>query len=408
MPTINTVNSITPIINTNEEQNSEDRRLAKRMQQQRLNQNRQNEELSEKTTQYFFTDNDNSTGDFIPLLNQNKSIMAETIIDKNLTSIYDKYVNINNAQYIKQYLVKEELDELFDLFEDKELYKKSIESLINEISSCADGMELVILEKFTNTNLANKALIYIALSYILDMLSQTKLKEKFQKKLRSLLSQYESQESNFLFSFFALSNDKKLNQNGKLNNLTKLVEISCGETKLNEINNVVDFIDKNLDGKFEHLISTYMKLRARQLFELRQINSESRHLLIELLQTERYLILVNSLFLKISMLRNNLKHIHLLLTLNNGIAIKKSIDFLQLNQITELNLMNLIRGWSIDNYNKNNFISFLNNLRKFIIELPNELFVNQQKGKKKISEDIKFLLQESSNREEEMLQQQLK
>jgi hypothetical protein len=298
-----------------------------------------------------------------------------------------------------QYLLLEELDQIWSLFEESEKKKTELEEVIDNLTSASDGNEADILQGFLFNNAKSgrfsKAEIYCALYYALESLRQKKLKDKFQLQLKELLEKYARQECGYLFEAFSLLKNQSLQQqNISFKTIDKVTAIHSGDEILTNLKQVVEFIDKNFASNYGNLVSMYVKLSAQQLGRLRQpyLNHEDKALLQQTLDMEFYLIAAKTLYVRVQDLRDKVEKRQIKLSDDETKILLSLIDFFSTGFFSELSVKNLVKATVNGELTNNQYIQFILNLTFLINRLNMQLFNHNPKQFEKISSGLRDVL----------------
>lgn len=318
---------------------------------------------------------------------------------QNLSNIYQKIVGSSrDAEEINfklQYLIAEDLEFLFNIIEDNSVKKRQINELIDRIELSAEGGEFEEITKFLSRSSNNIGETYLMICYILEVLRQRRAKKKLQQRLQELIKKYESENSEYLLVWSNLSNFFNKDQ-ASVKFFDGLAKLSSGTLSVNNLKQVLYFIRDTFDGDFTNLISTYMKVRASQIKLLThndKLQFEERNKFIELIRTEKYLLVVNSMYQRSKIFINEL--------LNNEFAVKENyhdllwqiLTLTESSYISELSINNLSKSIIVGDISDSQYIGLLKRLVNLLRKMPNEIYQGGNKDvQKKIFEGIHNIL----------------
>lgn len=301
--------------------------------------------------------------------------------------------------YKTKFLNETEFNVLLEAFEDHELLKDKFNELHEAIENTSDNDETQILNQFFIKNKLNKAQMYMSLQYIFNKLQRKNYKKSLQKKLSKWLSQFETQESGYLFEFFSINNCKVSNKFSTAQ-LDTIAKVNSGNININNLKELAITIDNVLNGSFDNSVSIFIKLRAHQLQYTNNMNFEDKAKFVEIYKLERNLIILNSTHNKLKLLKEKLSKNKIEIRSSNLGTIMATLNLIESNFISEISLNNLINAWQIK-INNNSFL-FLNYLISLINKLPIELFNNNKNTIKKLNDNLRTILKIRSNKENDL------
>lgn len=303
-----------------------------------------------------------------------------------------------------------ELDMLFEYADDEQHeFKNKTEKFAEELMESAEDTEMGSVEEFIQGNQLSSAQIYILLNYIFNKLQRKKRKEEFKKALAKLINDYQSQESAYLFEFFALNKNQQLSDKLSAQGINYVAKLNSGNVSLTNIKDAVNFIEQTFVD-LGNIVSLYMKIRARQIKMVNngeKLTKENKFQLSELLRIESHLISVQSLHLSIKKMRKvlvNSKQIEL--NASDIQALKQILGFLETPFISEVQINTLFRNFNIQNINTSKYLSLLNGILTLARSLPLSLYNNDPKTFQTFSNGILKILRIKS-KESELNKQQL-
>lgn len=324
-------------------------------------------------------------------------------ISPTLAKFYGDVIEANAAEYqdgvYTQYLLREELDQIWALFEESEKKKTELDEVIDSLISAGEGNEIDILQGFLFNNAKNgrfsKAEIYCALYYALETMRQKKLKDKFQLQLKELLEKYARQECGYLFETFSLLKSQSFKeQNISFKTIDKITALHSGDEILSNLKQVIEFIDKSFAANYSNLVSMYVKLSAQQLGRLRQpyLNREDKALLQQTLDMEFYLVAAKTLYVRVEELRDKVEKRQIKLSDNETKILLSLVDFFSTGFFSELTVRNLVKATVDGEINNNQYIQFILNLAFLVNRLNLQLFNHNPKQLEKISSGLREVL----------------
>lgn len=313
-----------------------------------------------------------------------------------------------------------ELDLLWDAVEDKATSQDDANKLCDELEKCLPGTELVILDS-AMSKIAHKAGIYLSLCHVLDVMRQRGSKPEFQKQLEDIAAKFAAQESSFLFEFFSLTKNPALKDKCKSFNLNAIAKVNSGAMDIQTLRQTIQFIQETFKNQYPNIVSIYMKVRADQLNQLKNLNFETRQQFIVLFKFARNLMLAHtykealeSLIKKFTdEVRASLEQQKTLVKAEIKISDNLSknmldlLDFFNSISISDSSVNNLVTALGIKLVNSvNNVIihpsdpsmikrRLLSNIREMVMKLPQDIF-NGVSGRHKFSAFIQNLLEEYS------------
>ncbi len=222
----------------------------------------------------------------------NDQIRNETLLESLADSVTSRF---KEAKYIAH----QELESLLSFFEDDNLSFKKVDGLIDEMVKVDEAQAEILLAKFLNNSKLSIAQIYMILNYIIDNIAKKRRDKKRLTDLISvLLKRLEHQESGYLFEFFSLLAHPEIKKDISLMN--GLASISSGNVTVNSVKQMLNFVQNNLGGDFENMVSSCLNNRASILKRLTvgEINFEQKTELAEYIKFEKILITLHSLYIK--------------------------------------------------------------------------------------------------------------
>ncbi len=180
--------------------------------------------------------------------------------------------------------------------EDSDLIRE-LDSICDSLTESEDGVEIKLLEDFLAKYVDSPQLVYLALFYILEELAKRKRKEEFRKQLSGMKKQFEAEESTYLLEFFDLLKCEKVKDKISALQLEQIAKLNSAQIQLTNLKDALEFVHKNLNNDFSNIVSLYMSIKMGQLKKITEgiANSEDSSKLFELVQVEKYLMVINSL-----------------------------------------------------------------------------------------------------------------
>ncbi len=318
---------------------------------------------------------------------------------ENLNNIYQKIVatsqDTEEINFKLQYLVAEDLEFLFNIVEDSTIKKKGLNDLVDKIESSTDDIEFEEVIKFLSSNSNNVGQTYLMICYILELLRQRRNKKRLQRQLQELIKKYESENSEYLLIWSSLTNFFKKDQ-ASVKFFDGLAKISSGNLSVNNLKQVLYFIRDTFDGDFTNLISTYMKVRANQIKILThndKLQFEDRNKLVELIRTERYLLVINTMYQRSKVFIKELIDNKFLVKENYHDLLWQILTLAESSFISELSINNLSKSITIGDINDFQYISFLKRFVNLLRKMPHEIYQGGNTDtQKKIFEGIYNIL----------------
>lgn len=298
--------------------------------------------------------------------------------------------------YKSKFLNEEEFNSLLEIFEDHETIKDKFDELCDSLENTNENEETQVLNQFFMKNKLNKAQIYLALQYLFNKLQRKNLKKSLQKKLGKWLSQFEVQESGYLFEFFSINNCEISNK-FSTTQLDTIANLNSGNVNINDLKELATTINNVLSGSFDNMVSIFIKLRAHQLKQLKNMNFEDKARFVETYKLEKNLIILNSTHNKLKLLKEKLSLNKLEIKSGNLNTVMAILNFIESNFVSEISINNLVNSWQIKIDNQS--FLFLNYLISLINKLPVALFNNNQNNIKKLNDNLRTILKIRSDKE---------
>ncbi len=309
------------------------------------------------------------------------------------------YSNKNVEKLMAKYKAEISLDELSTFFEDDKLEQDKLDGLANELAGGEDSMAEGILSDFIAKNNLDKAQIYVMLSYLVGVLnSEQKHREKLRKLVASLLKKLEQQESAYLFNFFNLLENKELQKKPKL--VKTLAEMAAGDISITTIKQSSRFVEESLEDDYDNLVSKCIKYRVHILKRLNNmdLSFEDKTELIDYFKFEKNIIILQSVYSRLGKLNNYIKEVKkgVVNEYGNSSRVGAVFSFSELSMFSDSALSVLIRnlGFEIDIKKSTGFI---NELVRFFISLPLEVFNSTSGQKQKVVEGLRQKLQNAGS-----------
>jgi hypothetical protein len=280
----------------------EDKNLQRRMVKQHLKEIQIEEKIdARKEDQNYFEEI--TREQFFP--NGNSLHNTQESVSSQMRAIYENVysdVTIATNADAMTYLSGEEVEMFLKFLDVNGSKKTKFDEISAKLVTSSEGEEESIIDNAARLICAgNKAEIYLMLCYLYEDLNRKKVKEKLQDRLKKIIDAFERQESSYLFNFFSFQNILKTSPNANVNAalLDKMANISSGNIKLNSLRQSLQFIAQSLpDHEMYKMVSLFMKFQAKGLKKINGLNEgpEGKEELANLLQQERNLIILNSLY----------------------------------------------------------------------------------------------------------------
>ena len=316
--------------------------------------------------------------------------IAEDILDQNTL-----------AAFSSRYLSGDEITSLFEFYEDANFQEKA-QALSDELLNCSDGAELDLLNNLLIKGQFTTSQSYMLLCYIMAQLHAKKRKRLFDKQLSEWLQRFEEQESAYLFEFFSLKNNKQINQQIKQHNLGQLAQLTSAKEQTNTIKQTIELIAKTFDNKFDNMVSLYMKLRAMQINQLTKdkLNIEEKAKLFELVNLEKLLMIVNSVYIKQRLFHKQLADAKLgvdgVVGASCSQALTATVTLCESSFVSELTIDKLSKKWQLNELTGQSYVRLLTELITFLHTLPLALFNHNPANIQKIVSGIRSLIVDKS------------
>ena len=242
----------------------------------------------------------------------------------------------------------------------------------------------------------------MVLCYVMAQLHAKRRKRLFEKQLSEWLQRFEEQESAFLFEFFSLQNNTQINEQMKQHDLGRLAQLSSSKQQTSTIKQTIQLIADTFDNKFDNMVSLYMKLRVAQINQLTKdkLNIEEKAKLFELVNLEKLLIIVNSVYLKQKIFHKQLIDAKLGVDGVVGKSCSQSLTAIvtlcESSFISELTIDKLIRQWQLDELSGQPYVRLLTEMTTFLQTLPLALFNHNPTNLQKIISGIRSLIVDKS------------
>jgi len=305
---------------------------------------------------------------------------------------------VSEFTFTSRYIDLDELDQIWDNYVDDTELKDDCEELSNKLQESSDGEEVELINTMISKRQLNTAQMYLLLNQLLADLNAKKRKQRFSKQLEEVISQYEQQESSYLFEFFSLANNPNTQKLLSKHNLDQLAKLNSSKSNINSVKRTIEFVANTFDNKFDGIVSLYMKLRAKQLKELSKsiLSPEEKAQIFELVRLEKYLIVVNSVFLNQQRFWQKLIKAKVVANkeqpANPSQALLATTTLCESNLVIESTINKLLTQWQLSCDNTNSFVGFLKGLVNFMHTLPLALFNDNPKHIEKVVTNIKSLL----------------
>ncbi len=236
-----------------------------------------------------------------------------SILQETYEAIPDSYLGLYESSIIEEAklasdplkvvnLTSEELSTFFEFIDGSGKKRAQFDELAENLMTAGEGQEEGLIDQGARVICSNnKSEIYLMLCYLLENLVRKKAKEKLQERLKKIIDSFQRQESAFLFSYFSFQNMVKEADNSAINSnlLDKMANISAGNIKLNSLRQSLQFVAQSLPDKDMYkMVSIFMKFQAQGLKKISTLSEgrEGKEELANILQQERNLIILNSLY----------------------------------------------------------------------------------------------------------------
>lgn len=336
------------------------------------------------------TEEDHEDSLFLNQVVQQKKLETQ----KHENYIYSR-INTNRSSNTKEaqelrYLSSHELTKLAEYLDDAKLSFKELDALVDELAKLGDIMAENKLAVFFDSKELNLAQIYLALNYIAEsLLNKYKIKKRLRNLVMGLLSDLESQESAYLFEFFALAKHPSLK--GKIGLINGMAALNSGNLTVTSVKQMLGFIRDSLNGEFDGLVSSCLRKRVHILERLnnKAISFEDKTELAEYLAFEKNLIAVNSIYLQIRKFKEECLSGKkpVVMTDNYLTLVSTFVNFAESLSINELAINNMYKQAGISS--KQLHFGFLNRLIELYNSLPNLIYNDNLQIRQKIIDGLR-------------------
>ena len=305
------------------------------------------------------------------------------------------------SKRLSSYVSSEDVELLSEFFLDDTEFMGKLNTFCSKLLTSVGGSEINLLEEFLQKYNDSPALIYLALSYVLDELEKQKRKLEFKQQLEEIKQQYEQQEAGYLLEFFDLLKSDKLKKQTTTVKLEQITKLNNGQVQADNLKSAIEFVHANFDGGFANIVSIYMNVKANQLKELnKNLDSvESSSKLFELVKFEKYLILINSIHKEYNQFYDNC-------TKENRKDLSPSeireallglTTFCEYNYVSQVNIDKLLKTFNLanpalkQNLTGQQYLRFFHDLGGFLRGLPLAMFQYNDGNLHKLLAGIKKL-----------------
>ncbi len=333
-------------------------------------------------------------------------LMNEIGGNNEVTEIINKEAIVELEQNVlrsfsSRYLSEDEIKILFEFCDDIGFSEKT-QKLGDELLDCDEGTESDMLNKFFAKEQLNTAQSYMVLCYIMAQLHAKKRKKLFEKQLSEWLQRFEEQESAYLFEFFNIQNNTQISKQIKQHDLGQLAQLASTKQQTATLRQIIQLIADTFNNKFDSMVSLYMKLKVRQLTQLTQLklNVEEKAQLFDLINLEKLLMIINSVYIKQNAFYNQLIQAKLavegVVGSDTSQALITTTILCEASFVSELTIDKLIRQWQLNELQGQSYLRFLAEIIIFLQTLPLELFNHNPVNLQKIVSGIRSLLVDKS------------
>lgn len=326
---------------------------------------------------------------FVNLLQQELTVKSDAV-DEEYAVLEGAFAQENSARFIACEVVG--LSKLLGL-------DKKIDKIYEKINLSDEDSALALLGG--ELGQLQKGEAYLVIVLILERLRQDDLKKKFFKELQGRLSEFELQESAYLFQFLKTIKDTALCKENGITKVSGMVDLATGSMSFSGIRQAIEFVSKYCDNNYDHLVSVYMKVCGRQL-DLLDENAESRTKFLALMQIEYYFILVNSLVDILKELRTGLVKNKLDMNQNNSDSLLQLLNFFESPFISIHNLNVLLNGWKLIKMNAKEMVVLINHVLRMSREIPPRVFLTGQANKQRVIDGLCKLSEQLSSHENDL------
>ncbi|MES2615809.1 MAG: TyeA family type III secretion system gatekeeper subunit [Bdellovibrionota bacterium] len=307
MSGVSRLSTVSPVVSTNEhnqERNIKRKILNEKKLEAREAESSKNELQQDELFNEIFNEI-NEANNFFD--DAERNLLEHTRISIPAQFLNMNEVGLNNAENAKNipemaYLTGEEINLFLEFIDVEGKKKQEFQKLSDQLEKSREGEEESLIDDAArNVCKNNKAEIYLMLCYLFEDLIHKKGKEKLRDRLKKIIAAFERQESAYLFNFFSFQSILQASPNSSVNAsmLDKMANISAGNIKLNSLRQSLQFIAQTLPDKDMYkMVSLFMKFQAKNLKKISTLNEgrEGKEELANILQQERNLIILNSLY----------------------------------------------------------------------------------------------------------------
>lgn len=405
MGEINRLSNVTPINPTSSQDRLDEKNMKRRVLKEHMKEVRMEESLenrredenyfNEITAKEFFSNGSGanlleSTREIIPpssLELYETNLLKETIMNKGRTTsdlVDDVYVS------------GEEIEAFFEFMDPDGKKKIKYIELTEKLIAAREGEEESLIDNAAKTVCAgNKADIYLMLCYLYEDLIKRNAKKSLQDRLRKIIDAFGRQESAYLFSFFSFENILKTSPNSSItaSMLDKMANISSGNLKLNSLRQSLQFIVQTLpDSEMYKMVSIFMKFQAKGLKRITTLNEgrEGKEELANILQQERNLIILNSLYNQSKKVFNHVKKVTPIEE-KYGDFMGQVINVIESSVVSLDGLQNMQKTIGVKQLTLETNRVFIKNFLVLLNQMPQPIFYNETM-RDKLLESIKNIM----------------
>ncbi len=309
-----------------------------------------------------------------------REAIPPSLLELYETGLSDSVLATDGAEI--SYLVAEEIETLIEFIDVDGKKKAKFAELSEKLEGAREGQEEGLIDEAARTVCnGNKSEIYLMLCYLFEDLIRKKSRESLRDRLKKIIKALERQESAYLFNYFSSQNILKASPNTSVNAgaLDKMANISSGYVKLSSLRQTLQFVSQTLPDKEMHkMVSIFMKFQARNLKKIATLaeNRESKEELANILQQERNLIILNSIY-------NQCRRICFKMKKFTEVEEKYGDFMLQIITVIESSmvslegLQNMERMLGIKNLTLEVNRAFVKNFHAMLAKLPQPIFYSE-------------------------------
>ena len=298
-------------------------------------------------------------------------------------------------EFVAKYALEVAVEPLLEMFNDEKLDKEKLHGLLNSLLNEDEALNENTLSGYFAKSSLSIAQIYLLLVFLFDEIHKKgPQRKKLLNLLSGLITKLEHQESAYLFEFFSIAKHPSLGAD--LMTGDAMAKVAAGTTRLKNLRDTLDHVEKNFKGRFDNLVSNNLRYKSQILQRLTkaELSLEDKAELVEYLSFEKHIILVHSLYLQCVKFRRQLaenKQLSLALSNNYCNLIRGTLSLSEANLVT-LPLVNaFLNQAGVGAAEQKNRLGILNVLINFLTNLPLTIFNDIPAQKQKVIHGLRNL-----------------